>query len=811
MESWTFTYDEFEPEKESLREALCTLGNGYFATRGAAAESEADSVHYPGTYLAGGYNRLLTKIADRMVENEDLVNLPNWLPLSFSVDDEPWFDLNLVELLSYKQQLDIRNGLFKRTLRFKDKKGRITKMKERRLVHMGSPHLAALQMTITPENWSGQIKITSALDGRVINGGVERYKDLNSKHLKHISAGKANGGILYLEAQTTQSKLRISQAAVTKAYKGDKLLRPKKKIVKEKGYVADTFHIKMEEGQEYTVEKIVSIYTSKDRGISECSLQAKNTLGDVGSFEELYESHQLSWKHLWQHFEINCESKDIEREKRVELVLHLYMFHILQTLSVHTIDLDVGVPARGLHGEAYRGHIFWDELFVLPLLNFRLPEITRSLLLYRYRRLPEARLAAQDEGHVGAMFPWQSGSDGREETQKVHLNPKSGRWLPDNSSLQRHVNCAIVYNIWQYFQVTGDKDFISFHGAEMIFEIARFLASLTTYNEKSKKYEMLHVLGPDEYHDALPESLEPGLPNNAYTNIMTVWVLRRALDLFKILGQCEASRIFETIGLKKEEKKRWQEICAHMVIPFHDDGIISQFEGYEHLEEFDWKGYREKYGDIQRLDRILEAEGDSPNRYKLSKQADVLMLFFLFSAEEIEDLFEGLGYSFDGEMIPKNINYYMKRTSHGSTLSRVVHSWVLSRSDRIGSWNFFAQALESDVADIQGGTTPEGIHLGAMAGVIDILQRGYTGLEVCEGGCLRFNPDLPEGLEKLSMNLRYRGCCLEIELTSSALRIKALTGMREPITLICGDEEAKLKKGKVQEFRLEPKLRPIPS
>ena len=196
------------------------------------------------------------------------------------------------------------------------------------------------------------------------------------------------------------------------------------------------------------------------------------------------------------------------------------MFHLLQTVSEHTIDLDVGVPARGLHGEAYRGHIFWDELFVFPFLNLRFPELTRALLRYRVRRLPEARQAARAAGYRGAMYPWQSGSDGREETQRLHLNPRSGRWLPDNSHRQRHVNAAVAWNVWQYYQATGDLDFLAAYGAEMLLEIARFWASIATYNRALDRYEICGVMGPDEYHDGYPDRDEPGLDNNAYTNVM---------------------------------------------------------------------------------------------------------------------------------------------------------------------------------------------------------------------------------------------------------------------------------------------------
>jgi alpha,alpha-trehalase len=198
-------------------------------------------------------------------------------------------------------------------------------------------------------------------------------------------------------------------------------------------------------------------------------------------------------------------------------------------------------------------------------------------------------------------------------------------------------------------------------------------------------------------------------------------------------------------------------------VPFLDNGILSQFEGYERLEELDWKSLQEKHGDIQRLDRILEAEDDSPDRYKASKQADVLMLFFLFSSEELADLFQRMGYEWDPGSIPDCVDYYIKRTSHGSTLSRVVHAWVLSRSDRAGSWGLFSEALKSDISDIQGGTTSEGIHLGAMAGTVDLIQRCYAGI-VTRDDVLWLNPRLPRELRHLRLHLRYRGdwFCLDV-------------------------------------------------
>jgi alpha,alpha-trehalase len=399
------------------------------------------------------------------------------------------------------------------------------------------------------------------------------------------------------------------------------------------------------------------------------------------------------------------------------------------------------------------------------------------------------------------MYPWQSGSDGREESQRLHLNPRSGRWIADNSHLQRHINAAIAYNICQYCQATHDTEFLHFYGAEMLLEIARFWASIATYNAEMDRYEILGVMGPDEYHDSYPDAEEPGLNNNAYTNIMAVWVLCHALQVLDVLPAERRRALWENLHIEQQEIERWEEISRKMRVVFHDDGIISQFEGYDRLEEFDWDGYRRKYGDIHRLDRILEAEGDTPNRYKASKQPDVVMLFYLFSGGELRELFSRLGYPFEHDTIPKNIDYYWERTSHGSTLSRTVHSWVLARSDRARSYTLFRQALESDIADIQGGTTPQGIHLGAMAGTVDLVQRGYTGIGV-RGDALWLNPLLPDEFRGLFLRLRYRDHWLEVEISGDRLKVSTSEDAPGPMKLGFKEEVHLLEPGDSREFAL---------
>lgn len=796
--AWTLSWDRYEPAAQGLREALCTLGNGYFATRGAAAEARADDIHYPGTYLAGGYNRLVSEIAGQRVENEDLVNLPNWLCLSFRIDDGPWFALDVVELLEFAQRLDLHRGVLERELRVRDANGRTTRCIERRLVSMAEPHLAAMSVELVAENWSGELTVRSGLDATVINDGVSRYRDLASRHLEVLALEHLGSDTLFARCQTTQSHLVIAQAVRTRLFCGTDEVPAQRNIVQSGDCIEQQAQCSMQRGRALRIEKTLALHCSRDNAISEPRLAALRSLGHAGRFDQLLALHERAWAHLWELCDIKIEGGVTARTL---MKLRVNQFHLLQTVSAHSTDLDVGLPARGWHGEAYRGHVFWDELFVLPYLVLRLPILTRSLLRYRYRRLPEARRAANEAGLRGAMYPWQSGSNGREETQRMHLNPHSGRWLPDVSQRQRHVNSAIAYNVWKYYQATGDHEFLYSYGAEMLLEIARFWASIATYAADIDRYEIRGVMGPDEYHTGDPNAPADGLSNNAYTNVMAAWVLSRAIDVIDLVPKPRRGQLLEHIGVDADEIDQWRTISRKLRVPFHGGHIISQFDGYDALDEFDWGAYRAKYGDIRRLDRILEAEGDTPNRYKLSKQADVLMLFYLFSAEELTQLFEQLGYPFSPASIPLNIDYYLARTAHGSTLSQVVHSWVLARSDRLQSWKLFCCVLDSDIEDIQHGTTPEGVHIGAMAGSVDLLQRCYLGIEM-RGNTLHFDPALPSQLQRVRVKLSYRSQALDVEANHDRLSIRSHAFAAIPTSVAYRGHYRELAPGETCEFLL---------
>ena len=374
--------------------------------------------------------------------------------------------------------------------------------------------------------------------------------------------------------------------------------------------------------------------------------------------------------------------------------------------------------------------------------------------------------------------------------------------MEDNSSLQRHINAAMPYNVWQYYQTTGDMDFLSEYGAEMILSTALFWSDIAEFNPKTDRYEIRGIMGPDEYHSGYPETDKPGLNNNAYTNFMAVWVVQCAQTVLEMFDEKDVNQLSVKVGFNEDDIEHWKVLTKKMYIPFIDDEIILQYEVFDKLKDLDWKKYRSKFGDVLRLDRILEKEDDSPNNYKASKQADVIMLFYLFSSDELIKVLKNLGYDIKEESIPKKIDYYEKITSNGSTLSQVIHSWVLARSDRERSWKSFKKALLSDFNDVQGGTTPEGIHLGAMAGTVDIIQRCYTGLEIRDD-VLWLNPRLPREIEEITIHIRYRSHWIKLKINHKKLWIDFDKGWANPVKINVQGNSKLYKTNDSEEFDLK--------
>lgn len=726
---WKISFDAYDPETEQQREALFALGNGVLVLRNAAPWSRAGVTHYPGAYLAGAYARFPAEIEGETVEVESLANLPNPLPVTFRIEEGAWFTLDAAEILGYRHELDLRGGVVCRefTCRWE---GRRIQLSVRQFVSMARPGLAALRFRIVPLGWSGRVEFRASIDGTVENRNVERYEPYPPRHLGPPESRVEDGiGRVRTHLLGSSTEVVVAQRLDHEARDTSTGPRVEQRLFRD-----------VESDVPIDLCKQIEV-TATDGG-----LEQLRKAPDVATLEE---EHRDAWRALWTG--VGIEADDIE----IVRLLRFNAFHLLQTVSPLSWGLDAGIPARGWHGEGYRGHIFWDELFVFPFLLARFPDLARDKLLYRWRRLEAARKAAQADSYRGAMYPWRSASDGNEVTPHWQWNMLSKRWMRDDTQRARHIGSAVAYNVWQYYLTTGDTGFLASHGAEIILEVARFWASKAEPSDRDGRYDIRGVVGPDEYHAAYPGAASPGLDNNAYTNVTAVWVLCRALEVLDHVPTDAAASLRHKLDLTEDEVAQWDRISRGIRLAFHGDGILSQFEGFECLEPIrsDTLPPRLKG---QRLDWALEALGQSANAYQMTKQADTLTLFYLFPTEEVCSILERLGYAFDRSALYRTCRYYFDRTMHRSSLSRVVYAGALAEIDPDASLELFRDALSTDLSGPKSQSVAEGIHLGAMGGVLDVLQRRYFGLSPSVDG-LRFFPSLPAGLCPTRIDLEVHG------------------------------------------------------
>ena len=743
-------YDAPKGKEEYSIESLLTIGNGYVSLRGTTPEMEISDDHYPGTYVSGVYNEASSVIGERTIKNEDLVNLPNFQKMFFMVDDEV-ISIDQKQVASYHRHVDMRTGEFTSEMVVTLKNGTIATVKTKKIVSMSNRKMYGIQYGLQLSKPCDNITFVSEGDGGVYNYNVERYRHLNADHLDIVAIKGCD--------KTAEMLVRTKDHAQTvylKSHLNSPLLKEKKLAtrVSEK-VVTQSLSFKGEADTCYWFEKIV--YVSKED-------ETKKAI-DFPRYEFMKTDSIIAWKELWETAGIWITG-DLMSQK----MLNIHTYHLLVSGSPEGLrNNDVSITARGLHGEAYRGHIFWDELFILPFYIYHFPETARELLLYRYERLEMAQRMAKEAGFKGAMYPWQSGRDGSEQSQSIHLNPLNGQWKEDSSRLQRHVSLAIAYNIWYYYHMTEDKLFMIDSGLPMMMAIAKFWIDKGEYDSKSGRCNISGVMGPDEFHEGYPDNDMLGVKNNAYTNLMATW-------LFNKVNEFKLDATFRDLVMPLLENDEWEKMAQmsrDLALNINEAGIIEQFEGYVDLKELDWVYYKNQYDNIQRMDRILDAEGKTSDAYQVSKQPDVLMLFYNLPEKDVTSLIHQLGYQVEGHYVQRNLAYYLERTTHGSTLSRIVHAELaLKLGHKELGWSLYQDALFSDYHDIQGGTTAEGIHTGVMASTLQVTLRVFAGVET-RGNYLEITPNLPDTWAKINFHLAFKGANCHIVIDKKNISIKS--------------------------------------
>jgi len=757
-EAWDIVFNAYDPGDERRRESLLALGNGVLLTRAAATCAVADEHRYPGTYRTGLYDQRDEVVAGERIVHNGIVNLPNWLPLMFRLHgEEAWISVATAEILRYRHVLDTRRGLTCREVLLRDGQGRRTWLREQRLVSLAQPRLMALCLELAPDGWEGAVVIRSALDGGIDNGNWPQEAPGERRFLGSVK-GEQVLGTLLLRTHLAQSRVAVAVAART-VVAGVAVVS--REVEHEGDMIAERLACRVQAGQTVRIEKTASICTGRDAAVFDPGDAAVEAVREAPPFEALRAEHETAWGRLWERCRLDAGSGAFGD------ALRLHAFHLLQTVSPHTAALDAGLPARGWQ-EAYFGQVFWDQAFAFPFLAVRLPGLARALLLYRYRRLGAARAAAVQAGLRGAMFPWRSATTGQEETPLLQPNLLDGRWTRDDTRLQRHVSLTIARDARLYILATGDTEFLAEYGAELLIEIARFWASAARPDKASGRYDIPGVVGPDEYHTRMSGAAAPGVEANAYTNVMAAWLLGRVPEMLDLLPRRRREGLCRALRLGADEIAYWDLLSRRLLVLFHGDGIISQFRGYDTLTPLDLGEFKRKHPG-GRMDLALEAEGKSANDHQISKQADVLVLPYLLPGAQLTETLARLGYAMSDDQLLHTARYYLARTSNDSSLSRIVCAGALARLDPAASWELYQDALRLDLDPAQKGAA-EGIHLGAMAATLDVMQRLYLGLDV-DGHGLSLSPALPPRLGPVAMSLYYRGGAFELAWNGAALRL----------------------------------------
>ncbi len=763
---WTLQVDGFDPVLEPTIEAVFALVNGYQGTR--AAVEEGSLVSRSATFIAGVFN---TPDRPQTTELEqpipEIVVAPDWSRLRIVVEGQE-LRLDQVELLGQRRVLDMRQGVLLREWRVRDGGGRVTSMRSLRFASLDNRHALVQLLMLMPENYSGHIVLESMVDGRVTNENNTLHlaptevAPIDDPSIPSTSSGSGSAPQrALLTMRTLQSGYELAFAAhadLRDAAGGEpaRLLRELK--FSTEGAIVHRWEWQAEQGHVYEMRKLVAVVTSRDT--VEPAAEARHILNQLVAMggAALLNAHTQAWAARW-----DAADAEIAGDAEIQREVRFALYHLIG--AAHPGDERASVGARALTGERYRGHVFWDnETFVWPFYLFTEPQTARALLMYRYHTLQGARNKARATGYRGALYAWESCDTGEETTPPFIRGPRGDR-LPILTGIEEHhIAADIAYAIVQYRLATGDESFFLDYSAEMLLEIARFWASRATLGADGR-YHILKVIGPDEYHESVDD--------NAYTNVMAQWTLRRGLEAAVELQRDHPARwaaLASRLGLTAGELDEWRVVADGLVTGFDPrTGLFEQFRGYFDLREIDLSSHDTGTATLDKLIEWHEVQ-----RTKALKQADVVMLMFL------------LWDSFPPPVRTANFSYYEPRTTHDSSLSASFHALVAARlNDLPLAERFLKQAARIDLDFTRKGWAGAtgGVHIAALGGIWQALAFGFLGMRP-EAEGLRFEPHLPARWGSLRMPIQWRGSHLRISARPDGVEIAVEAG--PPVMLAVG-------------------------
>lgn len=714
-------FNQFDEEMLNKEAALMTTGNGYLGVRGVHEEKYRNQDR--GFFVRGIFDRTVG------TEAAELVNLPDITELELRINGE-LFSLNSPQVTDYQRFLDLSTGELIRSLKWQTEQGDRFKIINKRIVSQKNKEQIAFQLIVEPLDNDCEISVKTGIDGQVSNGG--------NQHLIERDIRVYDERVLVAEYETIESHLTLGLA----------MRLNKRGIISAKNRKVQTsIQETCQKNDSFIFEKVVYIYSSLENDYPQEAV--KKAAEREIPYKQIAKTVKASWDDFWSEHRVVIDSQNTFDQ----LALDFCCYH-LQIMTPD--DPQFSVAAKGLTGEGYKGHVFWDtEIFILPFFLHNEPAIAKNLLKYRYFRLAGAKEKARQNNYLGALFPWESALTGYEETPKyAAINIRTGkRQIISSAVAEHHIVADIAYAVMDLYQTTTDQEFMDQYGKALLKETALFWISRGV--EVNGRIEIHDVIGPDEYTEHVD--------NNAYTNYLAAYNVRSALD--------------QQVGDEKLQQQ-FAHFLDKLYLPIiNEDGLIPQDDTFLSKPVIDLSKYKEQAGNQLILTDYSRQEVIDQ---QILKQADLVMLFYLQP------------HLFDFETIKKNLYYYEDRTIHDSSLSKAIHAIVAARiNEAEWAYEMFQAACRIDLND-RPHTSDEGIHGAALGAVWLAAIFGFAG--ITKGEILEINPQLPKAWKKIKFHFYWKEETITIHMTQDAILLTKNSKAKLPIMI------------EGQEYLLEEKL-----
>ena len=748
VEPWAVTEPALRLDLLGRTESVFALSNGHIGLRGNLDEGEPHAD--PGSYLNGFFESIPLPYAEDAYGYPDtgqsLIDVADGKLIRLLVDDEP-FDVRQGTLHEHVRRLDLRAGVLERTVTWTSPAGQTVRIRSTRLVSFVQRAVVAVDYEVEAVGGPARVVVQSVLQAN--EAEPEGRDDPRAAFaLQAPLVGElltSNDLTVSLGHRTRQSGLRVA-AAMDHIIDGPDGTVASTETSEDLGRV--TLSTELEAGATLRVVKLLAYGWSSRRSMPALRDQVDAAVAAAHrtGWDGLVAEQRAYLDDVWDRADI-----ELDGDERLQQAMRFALFQILQAGARAERR---AIPAKGLTGRGYDGHTFWDmEMYALPVLTYTLPVAARDALLWRHDALPFARERAAELGLRGAAFPWRTIS-----------GPEcSGYWPAGTAGF--HVNADIAEAVRRYVDATGDEAFESGAGIELLVATARLWMSIG-HHDAEGCFRIDGVTGPDEY-SALGD-------NNVFTNLMAA----RNLLTADRAAERHPERARE-LGVDRAERKAWLLAAESVVVPYDDAlGITPQAEGFTRYRRWDFDQTTDEYP------LLLHHPYYRLYSSQVVKQADLVFAIFLF------------GDRFDADQKRRDFDYYEAITVRDSTLSASIQSIVAAEvGHRDLAYRYWRESAFVDLDDLAGNTA-DGLHLASLAGAWMAAVHGFGGMRD-HGETVAFSPQLPPGLQKLTIRLLVRGRRLRIDITSSEVGYEIVEGAPldivhedAPLTLRVGHREA---------------------